>query len=494
MRSAPSKNCPEGRVTAYCSKDLAAMLNATLAHMPRVVLHNEDYHKFAKDAETNFVLEPRDPDPVPEQNVDAADAQILQNPAPPEGPPVVQNIENSQMMERLLALEKAFQDQAKEKTRLEEHAQRAVNDYDRLRDLMLQHLGEKVASPREAAVPATTTGIAGATAIPVEQTSSSEGLAASGAAQTTVVVEAIPIDQTRSSGREGEEIPVAVPVGMADGGAAEEPGHAESAARQEKPAQQKTSTTSTGASAKRKKLTATASIGATPQQKSSTGSTGAAGKQKRGLSKPEAQEKASAAPPGTLQPTFTSPSGEASQPETSAASAGAEAGKKTPAASTEAAAQKQTPTGSTEAAAKQKTPKSSTEATANKNTAAACNGAAATTSTSTTEPASPARSPVSLPGPAAASIETDIAEQVKSRDEANNAVSASRTDRVNFMHIANLTEIANHPDTAPSSDSSDSASSDKAKKRRAEAGPAAEAAASAGGTGGVQEEEGTKRA
>ncbi len=48
LKSGPTKTCKEGRVTAYCSKDLAVMLRETLTHLPMGVFHNEDYNRFAK--------------------------------------------------------------------------------------------------------------------------------------------------------------------------------------------------------------------------------------------------------------------------------------------------------------------------------------------------------------------------------------------------------------------------------------------------------------
>eukprot|EP00961_Rhodomonas_salina_P121470 1634943-Rhodomonas_salina.1 len=48
MKSAPTKNCKDGQVTAYCSKDLAQMLRESLTHLPKGVFRNEDYNRFSK--------------------------------------------------------------------------------------------------------------------------------------------------------------------------------------------------------------------------------------------------------------------------------------------------------------------------------------------------------------------------------------------------------------------------------------------------------------
>jgi len=50
LKSGPTKTCKEGRVTAYCSKDLSQMLRETLTHLPMGVFHNDDYNRFSKVA------------------------------------------------------------------------------------------------------------------------------------------------------------------------------------------------------------------------------------------------------------------------------------------------------------------------------------------------------------------------------------------------------------------------------------------------------------
>mmetsp|Transcript_36082 Transcript_36082/g.56333 ORF Transcript_36082/g.56333 Transcript_36082/m.56333 type:complete len:110 (-) Transcript_36082:1363-1692(-) len=48
LKSGPTKTCKEGKVTAFCSKDLRSMLQETITHFPLSVINVNDYIKFAK--------------------------------------------------------------------------------------------------------------------------------------------------------------------------------------------------------------------------------------------------------------------------------------------------------------------------------------------------------------------------------------------------------------------------------------------------------------
>eukprot|EP00961_Rhodomonas_salina_P190200 2566226-Rhodomonas_salina.1 len=51
LRSGPTVTCQEGRITAYCNKDLKTMLTESLAQMPMNYYTNAEYSRFAKDGE-----------------------------------------------------------------------------------------------------------------------------------------------------------------------------------------------------------------------------------------------------------------------------------------------------------------------------------------------------------------------------------------------------------------------------------------------------------
>ena len=48
LKSCPTIHCKEGRLMAYCSKDLESMLRECLTHMPLHVYDNSEYARFAK--------------------------------------------------------------------------------------------------------------------------------------------------------------------------------------------------------------------------------------------------------------------------------------------------------------------------------------------------------------------------------------------------------------------------------------------------------------
>eukprot|EP00961_Rhodomonas_salina_P256399 3465104-Rhodomonas_salina.2 len=133
LKSGPTKTCKEGRVTAYCSKDLAQMLRETLTHLPMGVFHNDDYTRFSKDAEIGEVQ------PVEAVPVGAGEGENVN-----VGGEVVDlgtgGVQSADMMERLKALERAFQQQAREKERLEQEAKRTATDYDKFRLMMMMHM------------------------------------------------------------------------------------------------------------------------------------------------------------------------------------------------------------------------------------------------------------------------------------------------------------------------------------------------------------------
>eukprot|EP00287_Rhodomonas_sp_CCMP768_P030938 CAMPEP_0202853180 /NCGR_PEP_ID=MMETSP1389-20130828/90349_1 /ASSEMBLY_ACC=CAM_ASM_000865 /TAXON_ID=302021 /ORGANISM="Rhodomonas sp., Strain CCMP768" /LENGTH=414 /DNA_ID=CAMNT_0049531723 /DNA_START=163 /DNA_END=1402 /DNA_ORIENTATION=- len=129
LKSGPTKTCKEGRVTAYCSKDLSQMLRETLTHLPMGVFHNDDYNRFSKDADIGAV-EPVEMAPpngeVSENDLGAATNEMASG--------------GTEMMERLQALELAFQQQAREKARLEELAKQTASDHDRFRMMMMMQM------------------------------------------------------------------------------------------------------------------------------------------------------------------------------------------------------------------------------------------------------------------------------------------------------------------------------------------------------------------
>eukprot|EP00286_Rhodomonas_abbreviata_P030004 CAMPEP_0181299828 /NCGR_PEP_ID=MMETSP1101-20121128/6561_1 /TAXON_ID=46948 /ORGANISM="Rhodomonas abbreviata, Strain Caron Lab Isolate" /LENGTH=297 /DNA_ID=CAMNT_0023405017 /DNA_START=58 /DNA_END=948 /DNA_ORIENTATION=+ len=125
LKSGPTKTCKEGRVTAYCSKDLSLMLRETLTHLPMGVFHNDDYNRFAKDADLAGV-EPVEAMPVGTfSELSQPDAigvgGVASGPAVPDA-----------VLERLRVLEEAFQVQSREKAQLLEQTRekaRLVEEY-----------------------------------------------------------------------------------------------------------------------------------------------------------------------------------------------------------------------------------------------------------------------------------------------------------------------------------------------------------------------------
>mmetsp|Transcript_8596 Transcript_8596/g.17181 ORF Transcript_8596/g.17181 Transcript_8596/m.17181 type:complete len:416 (+) Transcript_8596:178-1425(+) len=126
LKSGPTKTCKEGKVTAYCSKDLSLMLRETLTHLPMGVFHNDDYNRFSKDVDI-ATIEPVVGMPVGEFS-------------PTATPASEEASDSSNMMERLMALERAFEEQAREKAKLEEQAKQTANDYDKFRTIMMTHM------------------------------------------------------------------------------------------------------------------------------------------------------------------------------------------------------------------------------------------------------------------------------------------------------------------------------------------------------------------
>eukprot|EP00961_Rhodomonas_salina_P155887 2099052-Rhodomonas_salina.1 len=150
LKSGPTKTCKEGRVTAYCSKDLAVMLRETLTHLPMGVFHNEDYNRFAKlEAEvggSDAVVG------VPVTDGMAGMAGMAGMPPMPSmaaGESVESEMpQDGDMMQRLMALERAIQEQAKEKAELEQKAKQAAADYEKFRQVMMQHMSDPKKEPQ----------------------------------------------------------------------------------------------------------------------------------------------------------------------------------------------------------------------------------------------------------------------------------------------------------------------------------------------------------
>mmetsp|Transcript_24838 Transcript_24838/g.49625 ORF Transcript_24838/g.49625 Transcript_24838/m.49625 type:complete len:351 (+) Transcript_24838:381-1433(+) len=105
------------------------MLRETLTHLPMGVFHNDDYNRFSKDADIGAV-EPVEMAPpngeVSENDLGAATNEMANG--------------GTEMMERLQALELAFQQQAREKARLEELAKQTASDHDRFRMMMMMQM------------------------------------------------------------------------------------------------------------------------------------------------------------------------------------------------------------------------------------------------------------------------------------------------------------------------------------------------------------------
>uniref|UniRef100_A0A7S0I1E5 MADS-box domain-containing protein n=1 Tax=Hanusia phi TaxID=3032 RepID=A0A7S0I1E5_9CRYP len=56
IKSKPTANCKDGRLLAYCSSDLKALLEQCLDNLPQQIYSNEEYSRFGKDKDDDDLL------------------------------------------------------------------------------------------------------------------------------------------------------------------------------------------------------------------------------------------------------------------------------------------------------------------------------------------------------------------------------------------------------------------------------------------------------